>query len=65
MYFFVELYHFNLKECKTMTPFRVKEETAISLSSKVLKDLDDELLEMTSMEATQGSKIVSFYGHFR
>ena len=43
----------------------VKEETAFSLSSKVLKDLDDELLEMTSMEATQGSKIVSFYGHFR
>ena len=30
-----------------------------------LKSLDDKLSEMISIQATQGSKIVKFYGHYR
>ena len=30
-----------------------------------LKSLDDKLSEMTSIQATNGSKIVQFYGHYR
>ena len=30
-----------------------------------LKSLDKKLLEMTSIQQTKGSKIVSFYGHYR
>ena len=30
-----------------------------------LKSLDEKLSEMTSIQATKGSKIVSFYGHYR
>ena len=30
-----------------------------------LKSLDDKLSEMTSIQATKGSKIVQFYGHYR
>ena len=30
-----------------------------------LKDLDQKISEMTSIQATEGSKIVSFYGHYR
>ena len=31
----------------------------------VIKSLDKKLSEMTSIQATKGSKIVSFYGHYR
>ena len=30
-----------------------------------LKSLDEKLSEMTSIQATKGSKIVQFYGHYR
>ena len=30
-----------------------------------LKSLDEKLSEMTSIQSTRGSKIVSFYGHYR
>ena len=30
-----------------------------------LKSLDEKLSEMTSIQATKGSKIVSFFGHYR
>ena len=36
-----------------------------SLIDDALKSLDDKLSEMISIQATQGSKIVSFYGHYR
>ena len=31
----------------------------------VLKTLNDKLSEMTSIQATKGSKIISFFGHYR
>ena len=30
-----------------------------------IKNLDEKLAEMTSIQATKGSKIVQFYGHYR
>lgn len=35
------------------------------LISDALKSLDDKLSEMISIQSTVGSKIVSFYGHYR
>ena len=34
-------------------------------STDALKTLDEKLSEITSIQATKGSKIVSFYGHYR
>ena len=34
-------------------------------ASDTLKILNEKLSEMTSIQATKGSKIVSFYGHYR
>ena len=34
-------------------------------SEDALKTLDDKLSEMTSIQATKGSKIVKFFGHYR
>ena len=34
-------------------------------AADALKVLDDKLSEMTSIQATKGSKIVKFYGHYR
>ena len=42
-----------------------KPTTRSNSSSFALKALDDELTDMIMIEATRGSKIVSFYGHYR
>ena len=36
-----------------------------TMTSDALKSLDKKLSEMTSIQATKGSKIVEFYGHYR